>query len=225
MKGAIYHFTNGSEKRPGIYKEQLNILEQFATSQGYIVKDIYCDKSLKKCEQSQLTELLDHIEDYDVLVTKDFYHISKNTMKCMSVMTELRNKGIKIHTIDNGYFTWEDVPTEQPLKIATYCCRFGQPNIKKQIIQLQNDILSLFANKKTNWTVVDQYYDESKNQNDGEQPQLMKLISNKDKYDLILVHNLNDIHWRTARFCKIRQQFQLDIYSLQDGFLKYTQEG
>ena len=59
---------------------------------------------------------------------------------------------------------------------------------------------------------------------DGEQIQLMELIKNKDNYDLLLVHNLNDVHWRTANFCKVREQLHLDIYSLQEGFLKYNKE-
>lgn len=145
-------------------------------------------------------------------------------MKCMSVMKNLRDKGIQIHSIENGSFSWEEAPFDKPLRVATYCCRFGAPNEMKQIIPVQNDILKLFVNKKTQWTVIDQYFDESERQNDGEQIQLMELINNKDKYDLLLVHNLNDVHWRTATFCKVREQLSLDIYSLQDGFLKYNKE-
>ena len=219
---AIYHFTDGSEKRPIVNEKQLNILEQFALSQGFSLGEIYCDKSLLKCEQSEFDRFLSDIDKYDVLITKDFYHISKNTMKCMSVMKELRNKGVQIYSIENGNFSWEEAPFDKPLKVATYCCRFGTSNEMKQIIPVQNDILNLFANKKTKWTVIDQYFDESEHQNDGEQIQLMELIKNKNKYDLILVHNLNDIHWRTANFCKVREQLHLDIYSLQEGFLKYN---
>ena len=43
----------------------------------------------------------------------------------------------------------------------------------------------------------------------------------RDKYDILLVHNLNDIHWRTANFFRIREQLHMDIYSLQEGLLKY----
>ena len=221
---AIYHFTDGSEKRPIVNQKQLNMLEQFAISQGFSVGEIYCDKSLLKCEQSEFDRFMSDIDRYDVLVTKDFYHISKNTMKCMSVMKELREKGIQIHSIENGNFSWENAPFDKPLRVATYCCRFGTPNEMKQIIPVHNDILMLFTDKKTNWTVIDQYFDESEHQNDGEQKQLMELIKNKDKYDLLLVHNLNDVHWRTANFCKVREQLHLDIYSLQEGFLKYNKE-
>ena len=221
---AIYHFTDGSEKRPIVNQKQLNMLEQFAISQGFSVGEIYCDKSLLKCEQSEFDRFMADIDKYDVLVTKDFYHISKNTMKCMSVMKELREKGIQIHSIENGSFSWEEAPFDKPLRVATYCCRFGAPNEMKQIIPVQNDILKLFVNKKTQWTVIDQYFDESERQNNGEQIQLMELINNKDKYDLLLVHNLNNVHWRTATFCKVREQLSLDIYSLQEGFLKYNKE-
>lgn len=221
---AIYHFTDGSEKRPIVNQKQLNMLEQFAISQGFSVGEIYCDKSLLKCEQSEFDRFMADIDRYDVLITKDFYHISKNTMKCMSVMKDLRDKGIQIHSIENGSFSWEEAPFDKPLRVATYCCRFGTPNEMKQIIPVHNDILKLFADKKTQWTVIDQYFDESERQNDGEQIQLMELIKNKDKYDLLLVHNLNDVHWRTANFCKVREQLHLDIYSLQEGFLKYNKE-
>lgn len=221
---AIYHFTDGSEKRPIVNQKQLNILEQFAISQGFSVGEIYCDKSLLKCEQSEFDRFMADIDRYDVLVTKDFYHISKNTMKCMSVMKDLRDKGIQIHSIENGSFSWEEAPFDKPLRVATYCCRFGTPNEMKQIIPVQNDILKLFVNKKTQWTVIDQYFDESERQNDGKQIQLMELIKNKDNYDLLLVHNLNNVHWRTANFCKVREQLHLDIYSLQEGFLKYNKE-
>lgn len=219
---AIYHFTDGSEKRPIMNQKQLNILEQFTISQGFSVGEIYCDKSLLKCEQSEFNRFMSEADKYDVLVTKDFYHISKNTMKCMSVMKDLRDKGIQIHSIENGSFSWEEAPFDKPLRVATYCCRFGAPNEIKEIIPVHNDILKLFTNKKTQWTIIDQYFDESEHQLDGEQIKLMELIKNKGKYDLILVHNLNDIHWRTANFCKIREQLHLDIYSLQEGYLKFN---
>lgn len=221
-KAAIYHFTDGSEKRPIVNEKQLNRLTEFATSLGYTNVEIFCDKSLLRCEHPEFDRFMSCAKQFDALITKDFYHISKNTMKCMSVMQKLRDKGIQIHSIENGSFSWEEAPFDKPLRVATSCCRFGSPNEMKEIIPVHNDILKLFTNKKTQWTVIDQYFDESEHQLDGEQIQLMELIKNKDKYDLILVHNLNVIHWRTANFCKIREQLHLDIYSLQEGYLKFN---
>jgi DNA invertase Pin-like site-specific DNA recombinase len=223
-RAAIYHFTDSSEERPTVYQKQLNILTKYAASIGFDNVEIFCDRSRLKTEHHEFDRFLLSSNKFDALITKDLYHISKNTMQCMSVMKELRDKGIQIHSIENGCFSWEDAPFDKPLRVATYCCRFGTPNEMKEIIPVQNDILKLFTNKKTQWTVIDQYFDESEHQNDDEQKQLIELIKNKDKYDLLLVHNLNDIHWRTANFCKVREQLHLDIYSLQEGFLKYSKE-
>ena len=144
-KAAIYHFTDKSLKRPKIYKDQLNKLSEFASSLGFDDVDIFCDKSLLRSEHPEFERLRTCIDDYDALITKDFYHISMNTMQCMRIMCELKNKGIPIYTIENGHFCWDEPPFNENLKVATYCCRFGTPNEMKEIISVHNDILSLFV--------------------------------------------------------------------------------
>ena len=223
-KAAIYHSTDESAKRPKIYRDQLKALEGYADSVGFVVTDVFCDMSIKRCERTEFDRLLSCCDQYDAVITKSFHHISKNTGKCMKVMQELRNKGLQIYSPENGIFIWEDAPFAEPLRVATYTCHFGTVNEMKEVIPVKNDIFKLFTDKKTKWTIADQYYDESPHQKDGEQVQLMKLLDNKDHYDLLLVHNLNDIHWRTANFCKVREQLHMDIYSLQEGFLKYRKE-
>lgn len=223
-KAAIYHFTDESKQRPKIYRNQLKALEDYADSVGFEVADVYCDMSLKRFERSEFDRFLANSEQYDALITKDFYHISKNTGKCLSIMQQLRDNGLQIFSIENGIFTWEEAPFDRALRVATYTCQSGTANEMKEVIPVRNDILTLFTEKKTHWTVTDQYYDKSLRQRDGEQINMINLIKNRDKYDLLLVHNLNDVHWRTANFCKIREQLQLDIYSLQEGFLKYRKE-
>ena len=139
----------------------------------------------------------------------------------MSIMQDLRKKGLRIYTPTNGIFIWEDSPLKDHLRVATYTCHFGSADEMKAVIPVKNDILRLFIDKETSWILTDQYFDKSLRQRDGEQVQLMKLLDNKDKYDLLLVHDLNDVHWRTANFCKIRELLGKDIYSLKEGFLKY----
>lgn len=223
-KAAIYHFTDGSEKRPIVYETQLKALGEFAKSKGFEVADVFCDKSLRRCDRSEFDQLLENCEQYDALIVKDFYHLSKNTNKCMEIMKEFRTKGVAIYSVENGSFVFEDEPLETPLRVATYNSRFPEVDSQKQIITVQNDTMKLFVKLKTNWSIIDQFFDESLHQNDGEQINLQKLIERKDNYDLLLVQTLNDIHWRTANFCKIRETLQMDIYSLQDGFLKYGRE-
>ncbi len=223
-KAAIYHITKESKQRPKTYLDKLTSLNDFAISLGFDITDTYCDMSIKRCERIEFDRFLSKAEDYEALIVQDFFHISKNTMQCMRIMSDLRSKGVTIYTLNNGYFQFEDEPFDTQLKVATYNCRFGTINEIKEIIPIANDVLNLFSTKKTRWTVVDQYFDESEHQNDGEQKELQLLIANREKYDLLLVHNLNNVHWRTANFCKIRESLQLDIYSLQDGFLKYRKE-
>ena len=220
-KAAIYHFTDKSIKRPKIYLDQLKELEAFANSMGFYLIDIYCDKSLKVCEHTEFKRFLSCCDSYDALFIKSFYHISKNTHSFISTIRMLLDKGLQIYSIENGIIFFEDFPFDKTLKVATYTCHSGTANEFKEIVLVNNDILSLFAAKKTNWKIIDQFYDRSSHQNNGEQIQIMELIKNRTKYDLLLVRNLNDIHWRTSNFCKIREKLHLDIFSLQDGLLKY----
>lgn len=220
-KAAIYHFTDKSNQRPKICKDQLKALEKFAASAGFSSYDIYFDKSLKRRERTEFDRFLSECAEYEALITKDFYHISKNTGKCMKILQYLRENGICVNTPENGKFSWKDAPYGKPLRAVSYACHFGTADEMREIVPVKNDIIKLFVSKKTKWILTDQYFDKSLHQRDGEQVQLMELLNNKDRYDLLLVHNLNDIHWRTAKFCKIREQLQLDIYSLQEGFLQY----
>lgn len=220
-KAAIYHFTACAEKRPAVYKKKLHMLEEFAQSLGYTVSEIFCDMSLVWSEHTEFNRFLACSDQFDALITQDFYHIAKNTLQCMRTMQDLLKKGILVHSIENGTFIFEDIPIKEPLKVVTYTTHWGEPNELKQVVSVKNDVMKLFIEKKTPWILIDQYYDETERQKDGEQIHLQELIQNKDKYDLLLVHNLNDVHWRTSNFCKVREQLHLDIYSLQEGFLKY----
>ena len=221
QKAAIYHFTDKSTHRPKIYRDQLHALKVYAVSVGYDTIDVFCDRSLKRSERTEFDRFLSNAGDYDVLITKDFYHISKNTGKCMKILQFLKEQSVQVYTAENGAFSWNDPPFTEPLRVATYTCHYGTQDEIKNVVSLRNDICRLFIDHKTSWNLVNQFYDESSKQRDGEQIQMAELITHKDDYDMLLVHNLNDVHWRTANFCRIREQLGMDIYSLQEGFLKY----
>lgn len=222
-RAAIYHFTDGGNIRPIVYQKEIERLKQFATDIGYPDTDVYLDKSLKKKEQLQLQELLQDVSNYQALIMKDFYHLRKNTGGFMNDLISLSNKGVNVHTIEDGNFQLEKAPFEQPLKVAIYYCGL---EIIGRSIELQFEIMNYFVQTCTNWKLVDEYADTSGNRIDGNQKQLQKLIKNHDKYNIILVQSFNDIHWRTAKFCKVRHQIQKDIYSMhEDMYLKYGQGG
>lgn len=222
-KTAIYHFTDGSEKRPAVNRKELDRLKDFARQSGFTDFEIFCDKSLLKGEQSEFRRLMEDSGQFSSLITKDFYHLSKNTMKCFDTLKWFSDRDIEVITMQDGTFRFTEPPLDDELSIATYTCRYEAKNTENIII-LQNEIFKDFVDKKTCWRVRDQYSDISENQRDGDQTQLQKLICERDRYDLLLVRNLNDVHWRTASFCKIRNALELDIFSLQEGFLPYRKE-
>lgn len=225
---AIYHFTNGSEKRPIINEKQMIALREFASGHGIIAKE-YLDKSTKKCTQEEKRTLIEEMINYDVLVTKDFYHISLNTGTCINLLQQFLRLGVETHTIEDGSFTFADAPFNKELKVAIYHAKYedNSPSASMQkkgnciTVQTQADVLQLFAKKKTNWKVIDVYIDEAQIQSNENQRSLLELIENSYKYDLVLCKDFNTIHWRTAQFCKRRNEMQMDIYSIKEGYLKY----
>ncbi len=218
-KAAIYHFTDGGNIRPIVYQKEIDRIKQFAADIGYSDAEVYLDKSLKKKEQVQLQNLLQDISNYNALIMKDFYHLRKNTGAFMDDLITLSNRGVNIYTIEDGSFQLSTAPFEQPLRIALYYCGL---EIVGRSIELQFEIMNYFVRTCTNWEIIDEYADTSGNKKDGNQKQLQELIKNHDKYDLILVQSFNDIHWRTAKFCKVRHQIQRDIYSMhEEMYLKY----
>ena len=224
MTGAIYHFTDKSKKRPVVCEKQIKELKAFAVSIGVDVQEVYLDKTLVVNEQKEFERLLNECEKYEALVTKDFYHISKNTMACMNLMKEFRDNGVTIYSIENGTFSFEEVPVDKLLRVVSYTHADANIRNVNNLVSVQNDIYSLFVKKKTNWTMGTHFSDICKLQNDKEQVKLREMIKRKDEFDIVIVNNLNDIHWRTSKFCKIREALGKDIYSLQDGYLKYRKE-
>lgn len=220
-EAAIYHFTDGAERRPIVYQKDLLQLEEFARKQGYTATEVFLDKTLRKSHQTEFARFIGDADRFEALITKDFYHISKNTGRCFDILKEFADKGLTIRTMKDGSFQLEEPPMDKPLRVATYTCFFRKPETRERDIQLQNDIFRCFVERKTLWTVIDQYTDISLKQRDGEQEEMRLMVQHRDRYDLILTTKLVDIHWRTANFCKTRNELGKDIYALQDGFLPY----
>lgn len=219
MKTAIYHFTQNENKE---YQKVLADFKKYANDQNMIISNIFLDNSPLRYRRKEFDNFLSSSEDYNALIVKDFYHISKNTMKCMSILKDMQNRGIDVHSLNDGIIKFFQPDFNKPLRVATYSRHLGVTQKGNDIIPLKNDILNLFIKKETNWSLVDQYSDESNQEKYAAQLQLIDLIKNKDKYDLIVVHNLNDLNWRTAKFIKVMNDLNLDVYSLQEGLIKIT---
>lgn len=217
-RAAIYHFTEGAEARPGIYQKELDRLKDFARQHGYTDVEVFCDKSTP---HNEFLRMMDESYGFDAVIAKDFYHLNKHTMQCFEVLKRLSSKGTEILTVQDGSFHFTEPPLTADLTAATYTSR-GKARYTEQAISLQNAIFKSFVAKKTSWTLQHQYSDISETQRDGDLIQLQELIKDRQQYDLLLVRNLNDISRRTSNFCRVRNALQLDILSLQDGYLPYA---
>lgn len=219
---AIYHYTDRSEKRPRVCERQMDELRKYADRPGWHVRDVFCDMSVRKSGHPEFERFLEHCGDYDVLVTKDFYHIQYHTRSCLDLMGQIREQGVEIHSVENGTFMFSAPPLEKKLRVATY---FGRAKEYKSVmVDIQNDIYRHFVREKTNWEITGMYTDRLAWREEHEQKELQRLIADRDEYDLVLVNHLGAIHWRTAMFCTVREQLKKDIYSLRDGFLGYQKE-
>ncbi len=222
-KAAVYHFTDGSQIRPVVYQKELERLKAFAHNVGYDEVDVFVDKTLRKCDQIQLEQLMENVQAYKALILKDFYHLRKNTGICMSELVRLSKSGIQIHTLEDGGFCFTEPPLKQKRNIAVYYCGL---EITGHSLDLQYEIMDLFIKEKTDWNLLHRYADLGGNKVDGNQKELQQLIRDKDQYDVVLVRSFGDIHWRTSKFCKIRHLVQKDIYSMHDEiYLPYEMEG
>lgn len=194
-------------------------MEEFASSKGFSDFDVFVDKTLKKSQQEQLEQMLEKVNDYDALIMKDFYHLRKNTGACMAELLRIGEMNIPVYTIEDGTFVFEVAPFEQPLKACIYYC--GLESMGRSV-ELQYAIMEQFVFAKTNWTVVHKYADLDGNKVDGNQKELQKLVQNSADFDILLIQSYMNLHWRTSKFCKIRNAIQKGIYSMyEDIYLPY----
>ena len=222
---AIYHYSCGNNIHAGYTLNRIKAVEDYAISLGYSVEKIYRDETRIRKNQLELAKFMNDCKRYNALFIRSLKHLNPTSMACISTINKLINMGIIVYTLKDGIFTKENDITKNQLKIATYynvsCASLKNPD---PIIKIQNEILDLFVKKKTNWTIIDHYADISVRQNKLEQPYFDALIKNKHLYDLVLVHNIADIHERTETFAHMRHALGLDIYSLNQGLLKYRKE-
>ena len=225
-KVCIYHFTNAENlRRPIVNEKQMAILNDFASQYGDI-KQVYLDGTLKQCNQDKKKQMIKEIANYDILVMKDFYHLARNTGACFGLLQAFSLQGVKTITMEDGSFSFQfqDAPFDKKLKICVYHSKYKEDG--DRTIETQINIFKTFVSHKTNWKIVDVFVDEANSQSDSVQTEIFKVIENakQGKYDLLLIKDFNTFHWRTAKFCHRRNELQLPIYSLKEGYLPYEKE-
>lgn len=87
--------------------------------------------------------------------------------------------------------------------------------------ETQIDTMKLFIKNKTCWEMADIYCDDIEYQSEKTQTELMKLVENSSKYDVVICKSFNLINKKTAKFFTLRNSIKLDIYSLREGYLAW----
>lgn len=221
-RAAVYHFTDKSEKRPVVYQKDIDQLKTFASSLGYGEPDVYIDFTLRRCDQREHERLLSNAEQYKAVIAKDFYHLSKNTVPCLNMMSDLNNRGVQVITMLDGTFSFCPAPVRVRRSVALYYCglEITRP------VELQMEIMRAYVRNETDWDITGEYIDAKGNRSVKDQTDILRLINERDSYDLILARSFNDINWLVSKFCKYRNETRCDIYSLhEDVLLPYGKGG
>ena len=82
--------------------------------------------------------------------------------------------------------------------------------------KLRINVLKAFVSLKTLWSIKGLYIDCKEKYTDN-QPELEHLLADAENYDLILVDDFGSIHFRTAKFVKIRKRLGKPIFSIKEG--------
>ena len=219
FKAAIYHFTSGKPDN-AYFRRDNDLLRKFARTIGYVDIDTYCDYRTTRDEHDELDRLLSHIDDYDALFVMYYFHLNRYTLSALELIKSLNAKGIKVYSVQESKYIFEDMPNlMKPLNVATYYCHWGaKPDA--DIMQIKNETLKLFVDKRTSWNLIGQFSDELKKQHAGRQIELEHLMEFKERIDLILMPTFTSLNWQTNTFCRFKEQLQKDIYALEGGLLR-----
>lgn len=99
-KAIIYHYHNVSEL-PTCLSRDLRILRLYAKEHNLEIIDEYIDKNTTKAN-SKLNELLSTNLNYDVVLMKYGYYISRSTSQFLSFRKKLLDRNVKIITSAEG---------------------------------------------------------------------------------------------------------------------------
>lgn len=214
-KVAVYHFTDGSTKRPRVVEKYIDELYEYAAGYNdWQLYALYLDRTLTKTEQTEYERIEMDYGRFDIILVRDFYHIQTKTSTFWSHVIQFLKKGISIYSLLDGNLdsfydlSWQ----EKDLEVAVYYRSMEET--REHNLRIAS--VKTYAELKTNWEIKDVYVDSMEKYSD-KQPELERLVSEVSKYDLILVDSFNTVHFRTAKFMKIKKQLGKPIFSIKEG--------
>lgn len=215
QRTVVYHFTDGSEKRPCIVEKDIDSIYKYLDRhENWNPVALYLDKTLVKTNQAQYQRLRKQSDKYNILLTKDFYHIQTKTVTFWKHVQQLLSEGVHIQSVIDGNLDYFYDPQWllKDLKVAIYYRSSeaaGESNLRAET-------LNMFVSMKTKWNVQKVYADQRTKYSD-KQPELESLLLEASQYDLILVDSFVSIHFRTAKLMRTKKKLNKPIYSMKEG--------
>ena len=215
QRTVVYHFTDGSEKRPCIVEKDIDSIYKYLDRhENWNPVALYLDKTLVKTNQAQYQRLRKQSDKYNILLTKDFYHIQTKTVTFWKHVQQLLSEGVHIQSVIDGNLDYFYDPQWllKDLKVAIYY----RSSEAAGASNLRAETLNMFVSMKTQWNVQKVYADQRTKYSD-KQPELESLLLEASQYDLILVDSFVSIHFRTAKLMKTKKKLNKPIYSMKEG--------
>lgn len=100
-KVIIYHVSL-DPIRSGCIERQLKIMRLFCENQGWELVNEYVDLSRNSDKQENLQTILNTPMDANILLIKNAYFLSRNTVSFIKIKKQLENKGIRIYSLADG---------------------------------------------------------------------------------------------------------------------------
>lgn len=220
-KAAIYHHQDDLTSRDvRLYARQkdIDLLISFVKDQGYEDPDLYFDNTLTLKDRVQYPRLLESLDNYEVIVTKDFYHINRTTSSFIKDLATFSEHGVVLRSVfDGSACILKSVPKtlkSKGLRAVSYTASDRQTAGD----DLQNEIFKAYVNKNTDWVLKEQFspffFDEKRELWEYR----LGAEAFKD-FDILIVRSFSDISSKTEKFAKARRDMGIGILSLKEGYM------
>lgn len=207
-KIAVYYSVKKGISRPIVPEKEIDYIYQEISRQKWReIPCLFLDFSLIKSEQNQ-REKLYHSCNIGKIFTKNFAALEKKTGTLISEVKRLHKDTI-FYSLEEGELQmFSEVRCNQKSKVAVY----NQENEDWELERIR-----IFLKEKANLNHVSIYSDHK-----DQEINLKKLIEEKDKYSMIFVFSLLDIHYRTSMFFKRLNQLSKPVYGIKEGCGMYV---
>lgn len=102
MKVAIYHMSL-DPIRKGCIDVQMDIMRTFAANKKWEIAKEYIDLTNKPTEKEQWKQLMKDVKNFEVVIIKNAYFISRHVPEYVKARNELMKNGVALYSMTEGW--------------------------------------------------------------------------------------------------------------------------